>query len=163
MERQAARPNLRFVLSAGPQRPESLAPAGRFADAWRKMNAEVGEPPAIVYRRYLEEGRLGFQRCRGCGKAVFYPRVVCPECGGADLGWETSSGLGTVYATTAVYRRDADPYNVALVDLEEGFRMMSRIEGVPADEVEIGMEVAFRVVHEGGDPIPVFVLEGETS
>jgi uncharacterized protein len=125
------------------------------------MNAEASESPAGVYRGYLESGKLGFQRCSGCGKAVFYPRLVCPVCGGADLVWETSSGRGTVYATTAVYRRDAGPYNVVLVDLEEGFRMMSRIEGVPADRVEIGMNVAFRVVHEGDDPIPVFVLQSE--
>jgi len=105
------------------------------------MNAEASGSPAGVYRGYLESGKLGFQRCSGCGKAVFYPRLVCPDCGGADLVWETSSGRGTVYATTAVYRRDAGPYNVVLVDLEEGFRMMSRIEGVPADRVEIGMKV----------------------
>ena len=60
-----------------------------------------------------------------------------------------------------MYRRDADPYNVALVDLEEGFRMMSRVEGVPAEEVEVGMRVTLRVDWEGDDPAPVFVLEGE--
>jgi uncharacterized protein len=130
-------------------------------DAYRTMNTEAGESPAGVYRRFLEAGKLGFQRCSGCGKAVFYPRLICPVCGGADLVWETSSGRGIVYATTAVHRRDADPYNVGLVDLEEGFRMMSRIEGVPADRVEIGMKVSFRVAREGDDPIPVFVLEGE--
>jgi uncharacterized OB-fold protein len=125
------------------------------------MSADTGESPAGVYRRYLEAGKLGFQCCSGCGKAVFYPRLICPVCGGADLVWETSSGRGTVYVTTAVYRRDADPYNVVLVDLEEGFRMMSRIEGVPADRVEIGMKVAFRVAREGDVPIPVFVLQSE--
>jgi uncharacterized protein len=130
-------------------------------DAYRTMNAEAGESPAGVYRRYLESGKLGFQRCSGCGKAVFYPRLICPVCGGAGLVWETSSGRGTVYATTAVYRRDADPYNVVLVDLEEDFRMMSRIQGMPADRVEIGMKVSFRVAREGDDPIPVFVLESE--
>jgi uncharacterized OB-fold protein len=125
------------------------------------MNPESGEPPAEVYRRYPESGRLGFQRCSGCGAAVFYPRVVCPFCGGANLAWETSSGRGVVYATTAVYRRDADPYNVALVDLEEGFRMMSRVEGVPAEEVEIGTRVTLRVDRAGEDPVPVFVPRGE--
>jgi uncharacterized OB-fold protein len=130
-------------------------------DAYCTMHAEAGESPALVYRRYLEAGKLGFQRCSGCGKAVFYPRLICPVCGGADLVWETSSGHGTVYATTAVYRRDADPYNVVLVDLEEDFRMMSRIEGVPTDRVEIGMKVSFRIAREGDDPIPVFVLQSE--
>jgi uncharacterized OB-fold protein len=90
---------------------------------------------------------------------VFYPRVLCPGCGGVSLEWRTSSGRGTVYATTAVYRRDAKPYNVALVDLEEGFRMMSRVEGVPAEEVEIGARVALRIDREDEGPVPVFVPE----
>lgn len=123
------------------------------------MNPEDGGTPAEVYGRYLESGRLGFQRCAGCGAAVFYPRVLCPDCGSADLTWETSSGLGVVYATTAVYRRDSNPYNVVLVDLEEGFRMMSRVDGVPAEEVEIGTRVALRIDRDGDAPVPVFVRE----
>ena len=123
------------------------------------MSQEEGGPPAEIYRRYLESGKLGFQRCAGCGAAVFYPRVLCHVCGSPDLAWETSSGRGAVYATTAVYRRDADPYNVVLVDLEEGFRMMSRVEGVPADEVEVGARVALRIDREGDVPVPVFVKE----
>ena len=115
--------------------------------------------PAEVYRRYLEMGELGFQRCRDCGAAIFYPRVLCPACGGVSLEWRASSGRGTVYATTAVYRRDAEPYNVALVDLEEGFRMMSRVEGVPAEEVEIGARVTLRINLEEDGPVPVFVPE----
>jgi len=123
------------------------------------MNLETGEPPAGTYRRYLESGSLGFQRCTDCGAAIFYPRVICPVCGGADLTWKTSSGRGVVYATTAVYGRDADPYNVVLVDLEEGFRMMGRVEGVPAERVQVGTRVSLRVDPEGDDPVPVFVLE----
>jgi uncharacterized protein len=125
------------------------------------MNIEDGGPPAEIYRRYLESGSLGFQRCAGCGAAIFYPRVLCPVCGGAELAWETSSGRGAVYATTAVYRRDAEPYNVVLVDLEEGFRMMSRVKDVPAEEVEVGARVTFRVDRDDDGPVPVFVLEGE--
>ncbi|MCA1738879.1 MAG: OB-fold domain-containing protein [Actinobacteria bacterium] len=119
-------------------------------------NASVGAP-AEVYRRYLKAGELGFQRCEGCGAAVFYPRVLCPICGGASLAWETSGGRGTVYATTAVYRRDRDPYNVVLVDLEEGFRIMSRVEGVPAVEVKIGMPVRLRVDETEEGAVAVFV------
>ena len=124
-------------------------------------DASDGEAPGEVYRRYLEEGELGFQRCGDCSSAVFYPRVLCPFCGSASLLWETSSGRGTVYATTAVFRRDAQPYNVALVDLEEGFRMMSRVEGVPAEEVEVGMKVTFAV--RAGDEGPVAVFEPEDA
>jgi len=125
------------------------------------MNSGAGEPPAGIYRRYLEGGFLGFQRCAGCGAAVFYPRVVCPFCGGPDLAWQTSSGRGVVYATTAVHRREGGPYNIVLVDLEEGFRMMSRVEGVSAERVEVGASVMLRVDREGDDPSPVFVLRGE--
>ena len=101
------------------------------------MNPEAGEPPAGIYRRHLESGRLGFQRCAGCGAAVFYPRVICPVCG--------------------------DPYNVVLVDLEEGFRMMSRVQGVPAEEVEVGARVTLRLEPTDDGPIPVFVPGGEDS
>lgn len=124
------------------------------------MNLEDGRPPAEVYRRYLESGRLGFQRCGGCGAAVFYPRVLCPACGSPDLAWETSAGRGTVYATTTVYRRDADPYNVALVEVDEGFRMMSRVEGIPAEGVEIGARVELRMRSDEDGPVVVFVPEG---
>ncbi len=123
------------------------------------MKPDGGAAPTEVYRRYLEAGELGFQRCTGCGRAVFYPRVLCPACGGASLEWQTSGGRGTVYATTIVYHRDAEPYNIALVDLDEGFKMMSRIEGVPAEEVRIGARVTLEIDREDDGPIPVFVPE----
>lgn len=121
------------------------------------MAKEDGGAPSEVYRRYLRNGELGFQSCDGCGVAVFYPRVLCPVCGSDALRWRTSSGRGVVYATTAVYRRDAEPYNVALVDLEEGFRMMSRVEGVPAEAVGIGQRVLFSVRVEESGPVAVFI------
>lgn len=128
-----------------------------------EMNSKDGGPPAEVYLRYLESGRLGFQRCGDCEAAIFYPRVLCPVCGGSEVRWEASEGFGVIYATTAVYRRDLDPYNVALVDLDEGFRMMSRVDGVPAEEVEIGSRVELRVDQYAGGPVPVFVPAGEAG
>ena len=125
-------------------------------DGRRRLAKEGDEAPAEVYRRYLQNGELGFQRCDGCGAAVFYPRVLCPVCGSDALRWRTSSGRGVVYASTAVYRRDAEPYNVVLVDLEEGFRMMSRVEGMPAEEVAIGQRVLFAARDEEGGPVTVF-------
>lgn len=119
------------------------------------------EAPAVTYRRHLESGKLGYQRCADCSAAVFYPRVLCPVCGSGALEWHESAGRGTVYATTAVHSRNRDPRNVVLVDLDEGFRMMSRVEGVPAEEVAIGTRVSFEVRHRDEDePVAVFVLEG---
>jgi uncharacterized OB-fold protein len=119
------------------------------------------EAPAVTYRRHLENGKLGYQRCADCSAAVFYPRVLCPVCGSGALEWHESAGRGTVYATTAVHSRNRDPRNVVLVDLDEGFRMMSRVKGVPAEEVAIGTRVSFEV-HQGeeDEPVAVFVREG---
>jgi uncharacterized protein len=119
------------------------------------------EAPSLTYRRHLENGKLGYQRCTNCSAAVFYPRTLCPICGSGALEWRESEGRGTVYATTAVHGRNRDPRNVVLVDLDEGFRMMSRIEGVPAEQVEVGTRVRFEVRQgEGDEPVAVFVREG---
>jgi uncharacterized protein len=119
------------------------------------------EAPADTYRRHLENGKLGYQRCADCSEAVFYPRVLCPVCGSGALEWRESAGRGTIYATTAVHSRNHDPRNVVLVDLDEGFRMMSRVEGVPAEEVEVGTRVRFEVRQgEEDEPVAVFVQEG---
>lgn len=115
--------------------------------------------PTETYARHLGEGRLAFQHCMSCGRAVFYPRVLCPYCGSTSLEWRESSGRGTVYATTAIYHRDREPYNVALVDLDEGFRMMSRVAGTAAEEVEIGLRVSFETREEEEGPVVVFVAE----
>lgn len=123
------------------------------------MLENKGDAPANTYRRYLEAGKLGFQRCSACGSAVFYPRVICPACGSSALHWQESTGRGAVYAATAVRRRGAEPYSVCLVDLDEGFRMMSSVEEVPPDEVRVGLRVTLRITRHDGDPIAVFVPE----
>ena len=107
-------------------------------------------PPSGPEKQYLDKlaaGRFEIQRCAGCGKHVFYPRVLCPHCGGERLDWVAPSGRGTVYSTTIVRRKPADggDYNVCLVDLAEGPRMMSRVASVAPDQVKIGMVVQARI------------------
>ena len=100
------------------------------------------------YARFVAAGRAGrldYQWDPRTGCAVFHPRV------GEGLEWRTSAGLGTVYATTVLRRRDEPPANLALIDLDEGFRMMSRVEGLPPERVAIGQRV--RVRFEDGVPI----------
>lgn len=117
--------------------------------------------PEQDYLRFLGEGRFMLLRSRGSGCFVFYPRVAEPTTGSTDLEWVQASGRGTVYATTVVRQRPpAQDYNVALIDLAEGVRMMSRVEGVAPDEVTIGMRVTARVAREGETPIVVFAPEG---
>jgi len=107
-------------------------------------------PPSGPEKQYLDKlaaGRSEIQRCAGCGKHVVSPRVLCPHCGGERLDWVAPSGRGTVYSTTIVRRRPADggDYNVCLVDLAEGPRMMSRVASVAPDQVKIGMVVQARI------------------
>ena len=117
------------------------------------------ESPLAAYQAHLEKGELAYQWSTEAGKAVFYPRVICPFTGSDRLEWRVSAGLGTVYATTVVHPRDGATYNVALIDCDEGFRLMSRVENIAPEEVTIGMRVEFRVHHPRGDEpaYPVFV------
>jgi uncharacterized OB-fold protein len=118
----------------------------------------ITQSPLTVYQAHLEKGELAYQWSPEAQKAVFYPRVICPFTGSERLEWRVSAGLGTVYATTVVDPREGAPYNVALIDCDEGFRLMSRVEDIPPEAVKIGMRVKFRVHRPGGDdpPYPVF-------
>ncbi len=122
----------------------------------------IAESPLATYQAHLARGELAYQWSPAAQKAVFYPRVVCPHTGSDRLEWRVSAGLGTVYATTVTHPRDGAPYNVALIDMDEGFRLMSRVEEVMPEAVAIGMRVKFRVHRPQGDepPYPVFVPAG---
>lgn len=102
--------------------------------------------PESDYQRFLGEGRFMIQRSRESGGYVFYPRMAEPGTGNTDLEWVEASGRGVVYSTTVVRQRPPTPnYNVALIDLEEGVRLMSRIEGIAPEDVRIGMAVKAQV------------------
>jgi len=120
--------------------------------------ANVSISPLTTYIEHLKKGELAYQFSPDANKPVFYPRVICPYTGHDNLQWRTSKGMGTVHATTAVFPQQGEPYNVALIDVDEGFRMMSRVEDIPARDVRIGMRVKFRVHQAEGDepPYPVF-------
>ncbi|MFC4274545.1 Zn-ribbon domain-containing OB-fold protein [Achromobacter aloeverae] len=118
----------------------------------------------LHYQQALAQGQFLIQRCEACSRAVFYPRMICPHCGSDKLAWQAPSGRGTVYSTTVVRRKpDAGgDYNVALVDLEEGVRLMSRVDGVAPADVRIGMPVQAKVQVRDDSGLLVFVArEGQ--
>lgn len=121
--------------------------------------ADTTVSPHATYVAHLEKGELAYQWSEEAGRAVFFPRLVCPFTGSTRLTWRIASGLGTVYSTTAVHAVDGSTHNVALIDCDEGFRLMSRVEEIAPDQVKIGMRVSFRVHRPEGDdePTPVFV------
>lgn len=104
--------------------------------------------PAAEYQSRLQDGVFAIQKCAGCSSHIFYPRLNCPECGANQLDWVTASGGGTVYSTSVVRRRSdrGGDYNVCIVELAEGPRMLSRVENVAPEDVSIGQEVRARIV-----------------
>lgn len=98
-----------------------------------------------VWREALEEGRLLLQRGVVSGRAFFPPRIAEPGTGDA-VEWFEASGSGSVYSLTWVSQKPpALPYNVVIVELDEGVRLMSRVEGVTWEQLAIGMRVKARI------------------
>jgi len=97
----------------------------------------VPEPTAVSAPFWDATRRrvLAMQRCDVCARLVWYPRFLCPHCGGSSLRWEELSGNGVVYAVSVHHRAplpalaDKVPYSVVLVDLDEGVRLMSNVFG----------------------------------
>ncbi len=108
--------------------------------------APIPDPDSEPYWAAALEGRLLIQRCEACGAHQLYPRDRCISCRG-PVAWVEASGNGTVYSFTIIrqnYSRSFKhliPYVVALVDLDEGPRLMTNLVGCDPDSVGIGMRV----------------------
>jgi len=128
------------------------------------------DPDAAPWWEGIAAGELRFQRCSACGEPIFYPRARCPYCFADDPQWLVSEGTGSIYAYTVVHRAPSKemasrtPYVVALVDLDEGFRMMTNIVDSAPEAVRVGLpvEVVFRVAIDGRR-IPCFTLRVGTE
>lgn len=111
------------------------------------------------------DGKLVLKRCNSCSEFHFFPRAICPHCYSDAVTWAPSSGRGTIYSFTVARRpagpafKDDVPYAVALVQLEEGPRIMTRIVA-DADSVRIGLpvEVTFQAVSDEIS-LPYFKLQ----
>jgi len=114
--------------------------------------------PEAQFRAFLAEGKFMIQRSVSTGAYVFYPRVAAPGSGARDLEWVAASGKGEVYSTTVVRNRPekGGDYNVALIELAEGPRMMSRVVGVDPAAVTIGMKVRASIEELDGSPQVLF-------
>jgi len=131
-----------------------MAGDARDTGRTRMMEPPVG-PESAPFWEATKEGRLLVQWCTACDEGIFYPRAFCPTCGtasavGEGLEWRTASGRATVHSFTIEHNPAAtgatfsggEPYVVALVDLEEGVRMLTNIVGCPVHEIRVGMEVS---------------------
>ena len=125
------------------------------------------EPPVTAtsapFWNATRVGVLQFQWCRNCEQSFFFPRAVCPRCLGIEWEWRPSTGRGTIYALTVEHHAqnplmaDRVPYVVALIDMDEGVRLMSNVVGSDSDQAQIGdgVIVAWEPLSDGRQ-LPVF-------
>lgn len=121
-------------------------------------DVEIPEPPDVGenqgFWNAVKNGNLAFQRCKECNTWVHPPRPACPSCRSLEKEWASSSGKGTIHSWV-IYREAPHPsfltpYAVALVEMEEGVRIISNLVDVELNEIQIGMlvEVVFDNVTE---------------
>lgn len=112
--------------------------------------------PEARYLQALREGRFLYQR-RADGGAVFPPRLAAPG-DGVELDWAASKGLGQVYSITAQPQRPPAPVrHIAIVEMDEGFRLLSRIEIGDGAAPRIDDRVSARIDTDAEPPHVYFV------
>jgi uncharacterized protein len=108
----------------------------------------------------VADHRLLFQRCASCGAAIFNPAPLCRFCTSTQLGWEESAGIGTVYSWTVAWRPQSPafevPYAPIIVDLAEGYQMISLLVNCSVDDVRAGLPVEVVYYEVGDRTLPYF-------
>ncbi len=114
----------------------------------------AADPVTKPFWDSVKNEAMELQCCNSCGKFIFYPRGLCPHCLSDDLSWKPAKGTGEVHAFTIVHRHPHPafqaeiPYVVALIELDEGVRMMTNLVGVAPDPAEVKVGMPVEVVYE---------------
>jgi uncharacterized OB-fold protein len=140
-------PRAASEAQAAPARPTRLRPVRAHDNAW--------------WWEAVDAGRLLIQKCSGCGALRHPPRPMCGACQSLDWEGVESRGLGTVHSYTVLHHPPIPGYDfplpVALIDLDEGTRIVSNVAGCAPDEVHIGMRVRCRIEEvDPGLKLPIF-------
>ena len=131
------------------------------------MTFDVPEPDAFT-RTYWDaatRGSLLLRRCEACTRVHHYPREFCPHCWSEDVSWHPATGHATLYTWSVVHRndlppfKDRTPYVAAVVDLDEGPRMMTELVDCAHEELRAGMHL--EAVFPAG--VPKFRPRGTTA
>lgn len=102
----------------------------------------------------LREQKLMLPKCGDCGRVFFYPRIVCPHCQSRNVGWIQGSGRGKLYSFEIAYQtisrvfKVKPPYVLAMVELEEGPRMLSNLIGIEPDPKKIKCDMPVEIVYQ---------------
>lgn len=123
------------------------------------FDADLDRTPAgDPMRTYLDacaSGTLVYQRCDHCGRVQSYPRVACVHCHRAQLRWERSRQEGRIASSTTVYRAASiafqarTPYQLTLVDVDEGFRLMMDVDGPDRPAIGVRIRIEFHTDTDG--------------
>jgi hypothetical protein len=111
-------------------------------------------PEAKPYWDGAREGKLMIPRCRACGKPFMYPRVRCPFCASSDITWFQASGRGRLYSFEIAHQilnkafRVKTPVVLAMVELEEGPRLLTNLVNVEPDPTKLRCDMPVEVVFE---------------
>ena len=129
-----------------------------MTDAPSYSDLGAADPTTEPFWQACAARRLTVQRCASCGASQLYPRPFCLACEGRDLGWAEAKGTGTIYSLTTVRLPVVDdlkpPYLLALVDLDEGPRLLTNIV---SESAAIGDRVSLDWRERDGlPPLPVF-------
>lgn len=136
----------------------------------RRFDVPAIDDESEPYWQAAADGCLRLCRCGACDRVHHYPRPFCPHCWSDDVGWVDASGRATLYTYSTVYRNDLPPfaeqvpYVAAVVDLDEGPRLVTQVVGCDPDDLEIGMALmaTFRPLDDGAgpdDPVTIVVFE----
>ena len=118
------------------------------------VSAPTPTPETAEFWAATAEGRLLLKRCTACAAVIWYPRAICPVCHATTTEWFASSGRGRVYSYTVSRRgegafKDAAPYVLAYVELDEGPRLLTNIVDCDVDAVAIDQQVQAVFVDTG--------------
>lgn len=151
------------MISRG-ELPPRGASRGRPPDVPKptRVTTALTEP----FWEHAENGELLFQHCLACGLNQLYPRGVCRRCWSDDLGWVAAAGTGTVWTVTVIHKpshpawADEAPYAVAIVELDEGPRLTTRVLGCAPEDVIVGARVRLCPTDA---PAPSFRLDPDAA
>lgn len=103
--------------------------------------------PNEFHKNALKKGKFMIQHCTECSTKQFIPRSFCITCNSESISWVEAVGTGTVYSKTTVRRKVelGGDYNVSLVDLDEGVRVMANVVGIAPENVQIDMRVKLEI------------------
>jgi uncharacterized OB-fold protein len=135
---------------------------------------EAPLPPSadvlVTYHEGLSRGEVRVTRCTDCGLAQFPPRAVCPRCSGVGTGrWETTAGRGRVWSFAVFHKAylagssRRPPYDVAVVQLDEGPKLFTNVVGLENLDLQVGMAVEAVFEEEDGTALVRFRPVGTHS